>query len=77
MGWCESPPFFCAETETARDVMQSLLHTNFPPHKFESHMMPPTQEAETDVDNISDLMSNITLFEVFVDEFIELMDNLT
>ena len=26
MGWCESPPLFCAVTETARDVIDDLLH---------------------------------------------------
>jgi len=25
MGWCESPPFFCAASETACDVIESLL----------------------------------------------------
>ena len=26
MGWCESLPFFCAAAETARDVINTLLH---------------------------------------------------
>ena len=25
MGWCESPPFFCTASETARDVIQDLI----------------------------------------------------
>ena len=25
MGWCKSPPLFCAETETARDVVEKYL----------------------------------------------------
>ena len=28
MGWCKSPPFFCAGTETARDVMETFLQDN-------------------------------------------------
>ena len=24
MGWCKSPPFFCAGTETARDIIATL-----------------------------------------------------
>jgi hypothetical protein len=28
MGWSESPPFFCAATETARDVIQADMDTN-------------------------------------------------
>ena len=35
MGWCESPPFFCAATETARDVIQQLLQVQLPKHPFE------------------------------------------
>jgi hypothetical protein len=27
-GWLESPPFFCAATETARDVIQADMDTN-------------------------------------------------
>ena len=26
IGWCESPPFFCAGSETARDIIEELLH---------------------------------------------------
>ena len=76
MGWCESPPFFCAATETARYFIQNLLQTKFPPHQFEAHMMPLPREATTDVDEILDLLSNVTLLEVFVDDFIVLTDNL-
>jgi hypothetical protein len=37
MGWVESPPFFCAASETARDVAQNYCETELgtlPPHKF-------------------------------------------
>jgi len=37
MGWVESPPFFCAASETARDVAQDYCETELgtlPPHKF-------------------------------------------
>jgi hypothetical protein len=27
MGWSESPPFFCAATKTARDVIQADMDT--------------------------------------------------
>ena len=77
MGWCESPPLLCSATKTARYVMQSFLHTKFPPHNFEAHMIPPPQEAETDVDYISDIMSNVTLLEVFIDDFIAPTDDFT
>jgi len=36
MGWCESPPFFCAASETARDTIQALLEMDcLPEHIFE------------------------------------------
>ena len=48
MGWCESPPYFCAATETARDVIDSLLNSSIPlpDHPFlpkmleQSNMLP-------------------------------------
>ena len=42
MGWCESPPFFCATSETARDVIEHFFDskTTVPKHKFEHYMMP-------------------------------------
>ena len=35
MGWCESPPFFCSGSETARDLMEKLRTMDLPPHEFE------------------------------------------
>ena len=40
-------------------------------------MMPHPKEAASDVYEISDLMSNVTLLEVFVDDGIELTYNFT
>ena len=41
MGWGE-PGFFCATTETGRDIMQALIDggTRLPPHDFDSYMEP-------------------------------------
>jgi hypothetical protein len=42
MGWKHSPPFFCAASETGRDVGEHLLHQeigSLPPHPFETHML--------------------------------------
>ena len=44
MGWKHSPPFFCAASETGRDVGEHLLHQtvgSLPPHPFETHMLDP------------------------------------
>jgi hypothetical protein len=66
MGWCESPPFFCVASETARDIIASLLHTDLPPHAFEGKMLPPNFGNLP----LADLSLVITLIEVFVDDFI-------
>jgi hypothetical protein len=41
MGWVESPPYFCAATETARDIASDYCNTpigSLPPHKFDKHL---------------------------------------
>lgn len=41
MGWCESPPLFCAATETARDVIQALTAApSLPTHPLETYLIP-------------------------------------
>ena len=72
MGWCESPPFFCAASETARDVIASLLDADLPPHAFESKMLPTNFDDMA----LADLYSAVTLIEVFVDDFIECTDSM-
>ena len=72
MGWCESPPFFCAASETARDVIASLLDTDLPPHAFESKMLPTNFDDMA----LADLYSAVTLIEVFVDDFIACTDSM-
>ena len=70
MGWCESPPSFCAASETARDVIASLLSTELPPHASESKMLPSNFDSLP----LADLHSIFTLIEVFVDDFIACTD---
>ena len=39
MGWVELPPYFCAATETVRDISTKYINTevgSLPTHKFES-----------------------------------------
>jgi hypothetical protein len=67
MGWCESPPFFCAGSETARDVIETLLQNEeLPPHRFEGEMI--KSAAATKLENTK--CDGVTLIEVFVDDFI-------
>jgi hypothetical protein len=42
MGWTESPGYFCATTETGRDILQTLIdaEVQLPPHQFDSFMTP-------------------------------------
>ena len=42
MGWTESPGYFCATTETGRDIMQALIDggTICPPHVMDAFMAP-------------------------------------
>ena len=77
MGWSESPPFFCAATETARDVAASALRDNneATPHPMEDIMMNidwttiPAHKAEPA------LTKFLTLLEVYVDDFIALVQS--
>ena len=67
MGWCESPPFFCSGSETARDVIADLYkNTNLPEHRIEHDML-----RNIMIDTTTSTPNNfITLFEVFVDDFV-------
>ena len=42
MGWTESPGYFCAATETGRDILQALIDggTVLPPHVMDHFMTP-------------------------------------
>jgi hypothetical protein len=73
MGWCESPPFFCAATETARDVIQALFtHLgNIPPHPHEHYMVQNTPPSKSLTNT-----KNTKLIEVYVDDFITATNNL-
>ncbi len=73
MGWCESPPFFCAASETARDIISDLRGTDLPPHPFEERML-PTNFSTLPSSPIADSTTNI---EVFVDDFIASTDDLS
>ena len=75
MGWCESPPYFCAATETARDVIDNLLNTNvdLPHHRFLAKML----EKEDHLSRLSAAAFTTNLIEVFVDDFCAMTNNLS
>ena len=70
IGWCKSPPFFCAGSETARDSISDLVkeNTELPWHKFEVVMIPTS---------LHPTMPEITvdIIEIFVDDFIGTTNN--
>ena len=80
MGWTLSPPYFCAATETARDVGQELTEQpngTLARHPFETQMtaseevtcLPPvTIDNKKHTDNFTNLL------EVYVDDFIGLIE---
>ena len=68
MGWTESPPYFCSSTETARDIIETLLTSNEPlrKHVLEKQML-------QDIDKIKSSLKtdhHASVLEVFVDDFI-------
>ena len=73
MGWIESPGYFCAASETARDVAEQYVETpmgSLPTHKF----LDLTQ-GSADYEALPKVSSNSSLnylVEVFVDDFINL-----
>ena len=81
MGWKSSPPFFCAATETGRDVAEWLREQLFlPPHPLEKHMMDPIDPQllakfpfpilSKQSDPVQARQNFFHLFEVYVDDYI-------
>ena len=71
MGWCESPPFFCTASETARDIMDDIRRTALPPHEFEHRMLPQAPVRHGPQEHTA------TAIEVYVDDFIGVTNNAT
>ena len=72
MGWVESPPYFCAATETARDVSTEYINTEMgtlPTHKFEKY--------DVDYATLPEFEANksgfLYMVEVYVDDFMSLV----
>ena len=70
MGWCESPPFFCAASETARDVAHLMaLRPFLPAHPLESLTLAPSDFSILSIDQARETPAT-HLFEVYIDDFI-------
>jgi len=74
MGWVESPPYFCAATETARDIASDYCNTpvgSLPHHKFAKHV-----KGAKEFDELPTTSKNGKLFyalEVYVDDFMSVV----
>ena len=75
MGWVESPPYFCAATETARDIADTYCNTpvgSLPDHKFIKHMRGDAAVGVLPERDVSDSPCRYCL-EVYVDDFMSIV----
>ena len=75
MGWIESPTYFCAASETARDVLVNYIETpvgSLPPHKFEEHTKSAPEFQSLSADSSGANEDLRYMVEVYVDDFIGL-----
>jgi hypothetical protein len=74
MGWVISLPYFCAATETARDIATKYTDMpigSIPPHKFVRYTIDGESYAELPDDH--DGRAFLTMIEVYVDDFMSLV----
>ncbi len=75
MGWVESPSFFCAASETARDVAHDYCETKIdtlPPHKSLNHVT--GNQAYDELPERDNSGNNFRyLLEVYVNNFVSLV----
>ena len=75
MGWVETPPFFCAASETAHDVAHDYCETelgSLPPHKFTHYVTGNHAYAELPETDPTSRPFRY-LLEVYVDDFVSLV----
>ena len=75
MGWVESPPYFCAATETARDVATTYADTpvgSLPAHKFLKHVRGDAAANALPASARPDSPCRYCL-EVYVDDFMSIV----
>jgi hypothetical protein len=70
MGWRESPPYFCAATETGRDLADWMIESEFnlPRHPLEKYMMP--LERPSSAGQASSALLKPWRVLVYVDDYI-------
>ena len=74
MGWIESPPYFCAASETARDVAEQYMQ--LPIGALEPHKFLPLTELVNDINDLplsgADKDDWKFMLEVYMDDYIGL-----
>ena len=74
MGWYEYPSFFCAASETARDVIEALLQeVSLTDPSFDNRMLDTLQDYTIHL--LTDAAPFINILEVSVDDFIGMTNN--
>ena len=74
MGWALSPPFFCAASETARDIGEQLVREpvgTLPEHPLEAMTMPEALKLPK-IGKAKEGAAFLHMLEVFVDDFVQL-----
>jgi hypothetical protein len=75
MGWVESPPFFCAASETAGDITEEYMETpvaTLPKNKFIKHVM--THETVQELPVTGEEKTGFAcMLEVYVDDYMSVV----
>ena len=74
MGWVESPPYFCAATETARDIKSDYCAPpigSLPNHKFATHVTGAKEFNE--LPRTLEIVGFCYALEVYVDDFMSIV----
>jgi hypothetical protein len=74
MGWVESPPYFCAATETAWDVATDYIETPvnlLQPHKFHKYVVGDVEYETLPKSHYGD-NGFLCMVEVYVNDFMSL-----
>jgi hypothetical protein len=75
MGWVESPPYFCAATETVRDIATEYINTpvaSLPHHKFTKYVI-GNQDFNMLLESTEQSMGFVYMVDVYVDNFMSLV----
>ena len=76
MGWSESPPFFCAATETARDLAEQYYGQDIPcPAHTDENIILNIDWSELPAEQKNPDLAFLHLLEVYIDDFIGLIQS--